>query len=65
MTLTQRIAELVTELIRRNPSLGDVEAWDIEVTPWSIVFRLRPTPATLVDPCPAPRPPVNRMGRKS
>lgn len=62
MTLTERIAELARELARRNLVLGDVEPHDIEVTPWRIIIHLRPKPVILIDPCPTPRPPINRQG---
>lgn len=35
----------------------------LEIHPWSVVIRLRRKPVILIDPNPAPQPPINRQGR--
>lgn len=65
MTLTQRLAELTAELIRRNPRVGDVEAHGIELSRYRLVIHLRPRPAVLIDPQPGPGRPYTRQERRA
>lgn len=57
MQPAQRLLEIAAEVCRRNASITKGrEPFAVEVLPTAIVIRLRPTPATLIDPEPQPWP---------
>ena len=36
----------------------------LEIHPWGVVIRLRRKPVILIDPNPAPQPPIDRLNRQ-
>lgn len=69
VNLTEQLARLavvlVNELLGRQSYARDLEADPdgLSVEPWRVVIRLRRKPVILIDPDPAPRPPINRQGK--